>query len=414
MSKIYRIVPLGPTGSGKSQLCNFIYKDKSNNKFLVSNALYSQTKIPQAEFFTRKVNDENINIELIDTAGCSDSGGNDEEYFKDLINKLREKKSIDLFILVFNFTTRIDGTTKKYMKLIANTFTPTEFFNHLAIVFTRYPEEPEEEDINDKETKTSQVIDVIKDSIGLANGETTFAPTIYELDTRKKKGNFIEKFQATIDLILIKMQIMINLYGPVNTENIKFCGIKDRLKEEQEKLEKQKLENERIQKENEDNRRLLEENRKKLEDLKKKQEEDDKLNKQRNEEEKKKLKAEQENLRKKIKQQEEEDKKRKEDNKKKEEQINKKLKELQEKITKFDIRIRTLDELIKVEEKKMKGGIISIFAGVGACLIPFGFIIGIPAIIAGSVVAKKAQEEINQLSKRKKKEEEDKNKINKQ
>ena len=46
MSKIYRIIPLGPTGSGKSQLCNFIYRDKSNMKFEVSDGLDSQTKYP--------------------------------------------------------------------------------------------------------------------------------------------------------------------------------------------------------------------------------------------------------------------------------------------------------------------------------------------------------------------------------
>ena len=54
-------------------------------------------------------------------------------------------------MLVFNFTNRIDGKTKDYMKLIANTFTPTEFFDHLAIIFTFSPEEPDEEDIKYKE-----------------------------------------------------------------------------------------------------------------------------------------------------------------------------------------------------------------------------------------------------------------------
>ena len=40
------------------------------------------------------------------------------------------------------------------MKLIANTFTPTEFFDHLAIIFTFSPEEPDEEDIKYKEKKS--------------------------------------------------------------------------------------------------------------------------------------------------------------------------------------------------------------------------------------------------------------------
>ena len=277
MSKIYRIIPLGPTGSGKSQLCNFIYRDKSNMKFEVSDGLDSQTKYPQCEYCVRKINDENINIELIDTAGCSDSGGSDEENFKYLIDELKKKKSIDLFLLVFNFTNRIDGKTKDYMKLIANTFTPTEFFNHLAIIFTFYPENPSDMQIKKKERITSQIIKIIKDTIGLADGQTTFCPAIYELDTEKKNGNFIEKFQATIDIILLKMQMIIKLSGDVNTENIRFCGVKDRLKEEQEKLEKQRLENERIQKENEEKSRKLEEDKRKLEELREEQKKIQKL-----------------------------------------------------------------------------------------------------------------------------------------
>ena len=272
MSKIYRIIPLGPTGSGKSQLCNFIYRDKSNMKFEVSDGLDSQTKYPQIELCIRKINDENINIELIDTAGCSDSGGSDEENFKYLIDELKKKKSIDLFLLVFNFTNRIDGKTKDYMKLIANTFTPTEFFNHLAIIFTFYPENPSDMQIKKKERITSQIIGIIKDTIGLADGQTTFCPAIYELDTEKKNGNFIEKFQATIDIILLKMKKIIKVNGEVNTENIRFCGVKDRLKEEQEKLEKQRLENEEKSRKLEEERRKAEEKRGIYEEIRREEE----------------------------------------------------------------------------------------------------------------------------------------------
>ena len=111
-------------------------------------------------------------------------------------------------MLVFNFTNRIDGKTKDYMKLIANTFTPTEFFNHLAIIFTFYPENPSDMQIKNKERITSQIFEIIKDTIGLADGQTTFCPAIYELDTEKKNGNFIEKFQATIDIILLQMLLL--------------------------------------------------------------------------------------------------------------------------------------------------------------------------------------------------------------
>ena len=326
MSKIYRIIPLGPTGSGKSQLCNFIYRDKSNMKFEVSDGLGSKTKYPQSEYCVRKINDENINIELIDTAGCSDSGGSDEENFKYLIDELKKKKSIDLFLLVFNFTHRIDGKTKDYMKLIANTFTPTEFFNHLAIIFTFYPENPSDMQIKKKERITSQIIGIIKDTIGLADGQTTFCPAIYELDTAKKNGNFIEKFQATIDIILLKMKKIIKVNGEVNTENIRFCGVKDRLKEEQEKLEKQRLENERIQKENEEKSRKLEEERRKAEEKRRIYEE----RRRRELEERRREEERLRRLREEIKRREEEIKRREEEIKREEETRRQRIKEIVE------------------------------------------------------------------------------------
>ena len=208
MPYIYRIVPLGPTGCGKSQLCNFICKDKTNTKFKVSEGFNSQTKEPQSEIFIRKIDDEIIELELIDTAGCSDSDGDDEKNFIKLIHKLKEKKTIDLFILVFKFTQdRIDKQTKDYIKLIANTFTPTEFYNHLAIIFTQYPKDPSGNDKRKKEMKTREIIKIIKETIGLGNNQATIPPNIYELDTEKYNDNFVPKFQATIDIILLKMKM---------------------------------------------------------------------------------------------------------------------------------------------------------------------------------------------------------------
>ena len=238
MSKIYRIVPLGPTGSGKSQLCNFIYKDKSNTKFEVSDSLNSKTKNPQFELCTRN----DINIELVDTAGCSDSNGDDEKNFKKLIEKLREKKTIDLFLLVFNCTGRIDQTTRDYIKLISNTFTPTEFYNHLVVIFTNYKKNPTKKEKNKLDKKVGEIKDLLKEIIGIGDGENTVTPKAYEIDTETVDNNeFVEKFQATIDVILLNMKANVMEFGEVNTETIKYNGKKDRLKEEEERLkEKEK------------------------------------------------------------------------------------------------------------------------------------------------------------------------------
>ena len=261
MPKIYRIVPLGPTSSGKSQLCNFIYKDKSNKKFEVSDSLDSKTKIPQFELFTRN----GINIELVDTAGCSDSNGDDEKNFKMLIEKLREKKTIDLFLLVFNFTGRIDQATRDYIKFISNTFTPTEFYNHLAVIFTNYREKPTKKDKDKLDIKVGEIKNLLKEIIGIGDGENTVTPKVYELDTGTDDNNeFVEKFQATIDVILLKMKANFMEFGEVNTETIKYNGKKDRLKEE-ERLKQIEINNKLKQQKYEEKMKKLEEERRKEE-----------------------------------------------------------------------------------------------------------------------------------------------------
>ena len=262
MSKIYRLVPLGPTGSGKSQLCNFIYKDKSNTKFEVSESLNSKTKNPQFELCTRN----GINIELVDTAGCSDSNGDDEKNFKKLIEKLREKKTIDLFLLVFNFTGRIDQTTRDYIKLISNTFTPTEFYNHLVVIFTNYRENPTEKEKKKLDIKVGEIKNLLKEIIGIGDGENTVTPKVYEIDTETDDNNeFIKKFQATIDVILLEMKANVMEFGEVNTETIKYNGKKDRLKEEEERLKQIEINNKLKQQKYEEKMKKLEEERRKEE-----------------------------------------------------------------------------------------------------------------------------------------------------
>lgn len=53
IDNIYRIVVVGPTGSGKSQLCNYVQKDLTNSINTVSDSLYSCTQDPKSNEFER-------------------------------------------------------------------------------------------------------------------------------------------------------------------------------------------------------------------------------------------------------------------------------------------------------------------------------------------------------------------------
>jgi GTPase SAR1 family protein len=259
---------LGPTGAGKSQLCNFIMKDKENKTFKVSESINSCTQDPQLEYYTRNIEEsekKKIKLELIDTAGSSDSGDNNERNFKSLIEKLREKKNVDLFFLVLNCTSRLgglEGPHRQYIKMISETFTPNEFYGHLEIIYTHYPNTIKEQ--KKCETKKVEIIDAIKNIIGKATLNLDPPPEAWPLDTDiDENDNFIEKYQKTIDVILLKMIAKVNKYGVVNTENLQYKGVKDRIKEENEKIEKAKKEIEKKQKEIEEQKKRNEEEKKK-------------------------------------------------------------------------------------------------------------------------------------------------------
>ena len=118
--------------------------------------------------------------------------------------------------------------------MISETFTPNEFYGHFEIICTHYPNTKKGQKKYD--TKKVEIIDAIKNIIGKA-------PEAWSLDTdTDENDNFIEKYQKTIDTILLRMIAKVIRYGMVNTENLQYKGVKDRIKEENEKNEKAKKE----------------------------------------------------------------------------------------------------------------------------------------------------------------------------
>ena len=84
---LYRVIVVGPTGMGKSQFCNFVQRDTTNSINKVSESLNSCTQDPFSNNFKRNKN----NYEFIDTAGSGDSGNNDIENLKRLVEYLKKK-----------------------------------------------------------------------------------------------------------------------------------------------------------------------------------------------------------------------------------------------------------------------------------------------------------------------------------
>ena len=103
LSKTYRVIIIGSTGTGKSQFCNFALKDLENKTNKVSNSMESCTQDP----FSNKFERNGVSLEFIDTAGSSDSRNNDEINLQKLVKYLKEKKEIDYILLLLTFGERL-------------------------------------------------------------------------------------------------------------------------------------------------------------------------------------------------------------------------------------------------------------------------------------------------------------------
>ena len=236
MSKIYRIFVFGPSYSGKSQLCNFIFMKKV---FDARQPGCSQT----VDIFSTKRN--GLNLEIIDYVGYTEYKA--EENLYRIIDQLKGQKlnSLDLFLLVINpFYVRFPSDTKNYIKLILNTFTPIEFFNHLGIIFTHCYDHIKEKLRKNIDIIVMQLNQIFEELIGIKNNPNIILPKIYEIDTKLDDNEkYIEKYQATIDVLLLNMEKNYEICGEISIKDIKIDGVKERLENEVIKLEESKDEN---------------------------------------------------------------------------------------------------------------------------------------------------------------------------
>ena len=324
MSKdLYRIIVLGPTGAGKSQFCNFAQRDLTNSVNLVSDSFDSCTWKPYSNFFRRN----NINLELIDTPGSSDSSDNDIKNLETLIDYLRERKEIDHIILCLKFGERINKDTREYLNILGKIFTSIEFFSHLSVCFTKYPLYPSEKEIKSKNKYILDINELLKGIFKIDKNIQIPNVKVYFFDTEINEydNTYKEKFQDTLDIMLNQIILNSEYYHPIDTTNLDLTGINSKLKNDnlekemkellkkieqeekrrkEEEREKIKLQNEIIKMKKDDNERkkkVEQMNRiiKMHEEQKKKNEEIIRKNQQINEEKEKKQKLIQEQAKKK-------------------------------------------------------------------------------------------------------------------
>ena len=237
MNKVIKTVLIGPTGAGKSQLCNFIHKDLTNSIYEVSNSLNSCTKEPKSTIVER----QDIKLELIDTPGTSDSNNNDEENLKILTKYLRNGKELNQIFLVLSFHDRLSRITRDYLKILSWIFTPRQFMTNLIIIFTHYPDEPDEDDIEKYNILKKEVKEELDKIFEIPSEFPMPDIPVYFVNTKifKKNGNrfFDKNSQAAINDLIeeLKLRISSVTYSIIDTKDLD-CN-KDTIIE---KIEKEK------------------------------------------------------------------------------------------------------------------------------------------------------------------------------
>ena len=218
---------------------------------------------------------QNVKLELIDTPGSSDSNNNDEQNLKILTQYLRSKGEIHQILLVLSIENVLSHDTRNYLKILSWIFTPIQFMSNLIVIFTHFPKDPDQDDINRLNNCKRGIYLELQKIFELPDEFKRNNPEIpvYVFNTKIFNKNISPCFEqnslnASNNLIEeIKFRTSLNFYRAINTTNLECDKEKILQKIEQEKnglLQKiQELRNyeekrKRAEKDAEDERRRYE------------------------------------------------------------------------------------------------------------------------------------------------------------
>ena len=102
------------------------------------------------------------------------------------------------------FGERITVETKKYLQTLNRIFVENDFYSHLSVVFTKYPENPKKKEIEMKDKLSSGINSILKEVFNIKKEQILPEVKVYYLDTDidEETNEYIKKFQDTVDIIL--------------------------------------------------------------------------------------------------------------------------------------------------------------------------------------------------------------------
>ncbi len=205
------MVLIGETGVGKSQLTNFIVKEK--DKVVVGNGKDSETIIPAGVSVERngKI------VWVIDTPGFNDTEDRDKKILDEIVDFIKKKKNITALCFVYNYT--VQRKTSKDRELINNiveVFGKEAVKRRLFFIFTNSPE-PEDIDREEEIKMNSQKSGIIKLFGEKLEGD--FNPNFYFVNT-KYNPKFNRLFQPTIDDLINEINNVKTTYGTMHVDAV--------------------------------------------------------------------------------------------------------------------------------------------------------------------------------------------------
>jgi len=232
VKKHLKLVLIGETGVGKSQLGNFILKKEVFGVGNNTNSISENISI---------IGDKKVVI--IDTPGLNAANLSDYDIMEQIISKFQDDKAIDGIILVYSFKKK--RKTKKDQELINNLkkiLGEDILKTRLKVIITNCPTEEKVDNEKQKiEKQTNDIINILDKMI--SKEDIVFVNTLNTSPHMKMFYPEIEKFLD--QFYQAKMRL-----GSMNNELIKKQELENNLRHKEElEAERKKEEKERLEKE---------------------------------------------------------------------------------------------------------------------------------------------------------------------